>query len=49
MSKFYNRELSWIKFNSRVLEESCNLDNPLLERGKFLSICYDNNSTYYFI
>ncbi|MCK8826516.1 polyphosphate kinase 1 [Natroniella acetigena] len=42
-SKYYNsKQLSWLKFNNRVLEEAQDESNPLLERAKFLSITASN-------
>ena len=39
---YFNRELSWLKFNARVLEEAETEENPLLERLKFLAIFSTN-------
>lgn len=39
---YYNRELSWLAFNERVLEEAEDESNPLLERLKFLAIFSSN-------
>ena len=46
---YINRELSWLEFNQRCLDEANNTDNPLLERVKFLAICYNNLNEFLMI